>query len=468
MIRNYENAIKCLNQLQTNFSTIQEIRHQWTKGKPPREPDLIPQMIEWIRRIGYSPNDFDSMNPIHVTGTKGKGSVCAFLQSILLQYVGDVGLYTSPHLKSVTERIRINGQPLSEEKFAKYFFDIYERLENTSSDLDKFPRHVPGAKPMYFRYLTLMSFHAFMQENIKHAIYEVGIGGEYDSTNIFVSPRACAVSSLGIDHTAVLGNTIGEIAWNKAGIFKRGVPAYTIDDQPAEAVQVLRERAIEKQVSKFEIVPIHGDIAGKTLGLRGKFQEKNATLACYLAGEALGIEISHHKSLPEKFINGLETATWPGRCQVMQTSPTTKWFMDGAHTTESLEAATEWFASVVDKSQPISLVFNQQKRDNVADLLTNFYGNMKSHGIKVAKAYFTTNQSFESGFLADMVSHNVSAEEVNLLTIQNQLANVWSKLDPDTEIHVCSSLEQVVAKADGQIFATGSLLMLGGLLAVID
>ena len=142
--------------------------------------------------------------------------------------------------------------------------------------------------------------------------------------------------------------------------------------------------------------------------------------------------------------------------------------MDGAHTTESLEAATEWFASVVDKSQPISLVFNQQKRDNVADLLTNFYGNMKSHGIKVAKAYFTTNQSFESGFLADMVSHNVSAEEVNLLTIQNQLANVWSKLDPDTEIHVCSSLEQVVAKADGQIFATGSLLMLGGLLAVID
>lgn len=465
----YKNAIKYLNTLQTNYGAIQEIHKQWALGKPPRDPELIPEMNEWVRRIGYSPAIFDKFRPIHVTGTKGKGSVCAFVQSILLQHkkAGRIGLYTSPHLKSVRERIMIDGSPISEEKFAQYFFEVYERLENTSSDPSRFPRMLAAAKPMYFRFLTLVSFHAFIEEKVDHAIYEVGMGGEYDATNVFVQPSVCAVTSLGLDHTAVLGNTVEEIAWNKSGIFKPGAPAYTIDDQPPGAMNVLKERAQEKKVSKFEIVSVHPQIEGLTMGLRGKFQEKNATLACYLAAESLGITIDNSTPLPETFKSGLLNATWPGRCQIIDKA-STKWFLDGAHTAESLHAAAEWFSETVDKSKPVTLVFNQQKRDNVEELLLGLHKALTQFGIYPAKAYFTTNQSFDRGFQDDMVSLNVSKDAVEKLTVQRKLAEVWRSLDPTAEVKVFPSLEQVVRHVDGQVFATGSLLMVGGLLAALD
>ncbi len=117
----------------------------------------------------------------------------------------------------VRERIRIDGSPLSKEKFAKYFFNVWDRLENAASkagDVD-FPD-----KPAYFRYVTLMSLHAFVEEKVDAVIFEVGIGGEYDCTNIIEDPIVTGISSLGLDHQALLGETIGEIAWHKAGIMK--------------------------------------------------------------------------------------------------------------------------------------------------------------------------------------------------------------------------------------------------------
>lgn len=465
----YKNAIKCLNTLQTNYGAIQEIHKQRALGKAPRDPEQIREMNEWVRRIGYSPVEFNRMRPIHVTGTKGKGSVCAFVRSILLQHkkAGKVGLYSSPHLKSVRERIMIDNSPIHEEKFAKYFFDVYERLDNTSSDPSRFPRLLTSVKPMYFRFLTLVSFHAFMEENVDNAIYEVGMGGEYDATNIIVQPTACAITSLGLDHTAVLGNTVEQIAWNKSGIFKPGAPAYTIDDQPAEAMKVLRERAAEKKVSKFEVVSVHPQIKGLTMGLSGKFQEKNATLACYLAAEGLGITIDNSKPLPDTFIAGLLNTSLPGRCQVLE-KPNAKWFIDGAHTAESLDVAAEWFAQTVDKTKPITLVFNQQKRDNAEELLLCLHRALAKFDIHPTKACFSTNQSFDKGFQDDMISFNVSKDAVDQLTVQRKLAEVWQKLVPSADVQVFSSLEQVVKQADGQVFATGSLLMIGGLLAVID
>lgn len=466
-MRNYKTAIRSLNNLQTNFSVIENIHKQHAAGKP-RNGDLIPEMLDWLRRVGLDPADLDVLNPIHITGTKGKGSTCAFVQSILLQYPLKVGLYTSPHLTSVRERIMIQGQPLEEGKFAEYFFDVFDRLENSASDETRFPTHIKGAKPMYFRYLTLMSFYTMLKEKVDSAIYEVGIGGEYDSTNMFLHPAACGITSLGIDHVMVLGNTVEEIAWNKAGIFKKGSPAYTLADQPPKALDVLRQRAEEKGVSKFQAVDIHPCVAKLTdLGLAGEFQRKNATLACYLAAERLKIPISHDTPLPSEFIAGLKQASWPGRCQVLDTQKA-RWFIDGAHTVESLEVAAEWVAKSADKSKPISLVFNQQKRDNVDELLTGLFQKLKSLGLNISTAYFTTNKTHDWGFEDDMVSHNVSSESVERLTIQKQLAGVWKKVDPSCNVVVCSSLEQVEKQAEGQVFATGSLLMIGGLLVLLQ
>jgi folylpolyglutamate synthase len=122
--------------------------------------DALPEMREWLGRIDYSSDELNKLNVIHVTGTKGKGSTCAFVSSILQHLFPEkkIGLFTSPHLKAVNERIRINSVPIPEETFAKYFWEVWDRLESYAEreGLDK------TKKPVYFRFLTLMAWHVFM------------------------------------------------------------------------------------------------------------------------------------------------------------------------------------------------------------------------------------------------------------------------------------------------------------------
>lgn len=471
--KDYAAAIDSLNRLQTNFSVLDEMKK---KGAPARSKELIKEMIEWVRRVGYTPKDIDRLNVLHVTGTKGKGSTCAFTQNILKQYqrgsrtinIKKIGLFTSPHLKTIRERIMINGLPLSEELFAKYFFQVYDRIEQTESNPALFPRLGKGVKPNYFRYLTLLCFHTFISEGVDTAIIEVGIGGEYDSTNVVTNPVACAVTSLGIDHVDVLGDTIESVAWNKAGIFKPSCPAYTIDSQPEEALNVLRKRAEEKGTN-LTVVPIPQSLHTIKLGLNGEFQKKNASLAIRLAATRLGIHVDN--DLPAEFVIGLETAQWPGRCQVIRRDHVT-WYLDGAHTSDSLREAAKWFASTAKQNETI-LVFNQQKRENVDDLLISLHNNLQHEKIKVCEAYFCTNQSWKTGFQQEMISHNISRDAVEGSKVQKFLAEIWQQLSPETKIHVVSSLEEVVRDIDShkgptQVFATGSLLMVGALSVVID
>jgi folylpolyglutamate synthase len=145
---------------------------------------------------------------------------------------------------AVRERIRINSEPISEEQFTKYFFEVWDALESTARQegID------PALKPTYFRYLTLMSFHIFMREGVDAVVYEVGVGGELDSTNVIKRPAVTGITTLGIDHVDALGDTIDKIAWHKAGIFKSGSPAFSVQQLP-EAIKVLEERAKAKEVS---------------------------------------------------------------------------------------------------------------------------------------------------------------------------------------------------------------------------
>src|SRR5436189_2410383 len=113
--------------------------------------------------------------------------------------INKIGLYTSPHLRFVRERIQINNTPLSEAQFARYFFETWDRLESSAKAIGMSPTD-PGAKPVYFRFLTLVALHTYMSEGVDAAIIECGIGGEYDSTNILVKPVTTGITSLGIDH----------------------------------------------------------------------------------------------------------------------------------------------------------------------------------------------------------------------------------------------------------------------------
>ncbi|EWG88526.1 Met7p [Saccharomyces cerevisiae P301] len=477
--KTYRDAVTALNSLQSNYANIMAIRQTGDR----KNTMTLLEMHEWSRRIGYSASDFNKLNIVHITGTKGKGSTAAFTSSILGQYkeqLPRIGLYTSPHLKSVRERIRINGEPISEEKFAKYFFEVWDRLDSTTSSLDKFPHMIPGSKPGYFKFLTLLSFHTFIQEDCKSCVYEVGVGGELDSTNIIEKPIVCGVTLLGIDHTFMLGDTIEEIAWNKGGIFKSGAPAFTVEKQPPQGLTILKERAEERKTTLTEVPPFK-QLENVKLGIAGEFQKSNASLAVMLASEILHtsnileekIKCSSNASIPEKFIIGLQNTKWEGRCQVLEKGKNV-WYIDGAHTKDSMVAASTWFRDMVRLSKRKKiLLFNQQSRDANA-LVNNLYSSV-SPEITFDDVIFTTNVTWKSGsYSADLVSMNTSQEDVEKLKVQESLVKNWNKIDDNrAKTHVTASIEEAnelietLYDEPADIFVTGSLHLVGGLLVVL-
>uniref|UniRef100_A0A8B9WRK9 Folylpolyglutamate synthase, mitochondrial n=1 Tax=Bos mutus grunniens TaxID=30521 RepID=A0A8B9WRK9_BOSMU len=426
----YQDAVRTLNTLQTNANYLEMVKRK--RGDPQTQ---LEAMKLYLARSGLQVEDLDQLNIIHITGTKGKGSTCAFTERILRSYGLKTGFFSSPHLVQVRERIRINGQPISSELFTKHFWRLYHRLEETKDDSSCV------SMPGYFRFLTLMAFHVFLQEKVDLAVLEVGIGGAYDCTNIIRKPVVCGITSLGIDHTGLLGDTMEKIAWQKGGIFKSGVPAFTVL-QPDEPLAVLRDRAQQISVSLMELPGVEEDCLGRhfilwalgllicvrpagvhlgsrnrvwwvlvdgradgiregyplsscclsppqcplylcpplqaleeggpplTLGLEGEHQRSNAALAlqvarCWLqqkgyqdAGELKASRPSLPGQLPlapvfqptPRMQQGLRHTEWPGRTQLLRRGPLT-WYLDGAHTTSSMQACVRWFRQALHRCE---------------------------------------------------------------------------------------------------------------------
>uniref|UniRef100_A0A8C0SW68 Folylpolyglutamate synthase n=1 Tax=Canis lupus familiaris TaxID=9615 RepID=A0A8C0SW68_CANLF len=322
----YQDAVRTLNTLQTNAGYLEQVKRQ--RGDPQTQ---LEAMKLYLARSGLQVEDLDQLNIIHVTGTKGKGSTCAFTERILRSYGLKTGFFSSPHLVQVRERIRINGQPISPELFTKHFWHLYHRLEETKVDL---------------------------------AVVEVGIGGAYDCTNIIRKPVVCGISSLGLDHTSLLGDTVEEIAWQKGGIFKRGVPAFTVL-QPDGPLAVLQDRAQKISCPLYLCPPLEALEEGGpplALGLEGEHQRSNAALALQLA--RCWLQQKNHQGLGELKVSrpsvlwqmplapvfqptshmrhGLRDTEWLGRTQVLRRGPLT-WYLDGAHTASSVQACVRWF-----------------------------------------------------------------------------------------------------------------------------
>ncbi|KAL2808613.1 Mur ligase [Aspergillus granulosus] len=504
MSRDYGAAIAALNLLQSNFSLVQEFNKPATRHELNQRS--LPETVEWLRRIGYQPSDLNRLNAIHVAGTKGKGSTSSFISSILYQYTASqsparsiklnkVGLYTSPHLRFARERIRIDNEPLSEEKFARYFFEVWDRLDDAARAAGEDPNNLQ-TKPQYFRYLTLMAFHAYLSEGVDAAVIECGIGGEYDCTNVIPQPAVTAITSLGIDHTALLGNTIEEIAWHKGGIIKAGAKGFSAP-QPSGAEKVLRERAAEKG-TELEVVSGHPDLAiggDVKLGLAGDFQYGNAALAIATAGEFLnriGVQnvapdFMQQQLLPE-FRKGLEEARLEGRCQTRHENQVS-WYIDGGHTLESIKLAGQWFVSQVKANSSLEdsaekkhrvLIFNQQTRDShaLAQALFDTLKTALNSDTPFSHVIFCTNVTYkQAGYRPDLVSINTDGAAVEKLQVQNGLAEKWRGIDRSAEVKVYGTIEEAVdftrelaAQEKGPImaFVTGSLHLVGGFLDVIE
>ncbi|BEI89097.1 uncharacterized protein CcaverHIS019_0204590 [Cutaneotrichosporon cavernicola] len=473
--RTYSEAIRLLNTCQSNAATIEAIRksggrlNEWG----------IKEMLDYLRRIGYAPDDLNKLNVVHITGTKGKGSTSAFTERILRSQIGGkVGLYTSPHLCAVRERIRVNGEPLSEDDFAKYFFEVWERLE---ADPKTLTDHTP-VFPIYFRLLTLLAFHAFLSMGVDATVLEVGIGGTYDSTNIVPRPVVTGVSALGLDHTAVLGNTIEEIATNKGGIYKAGVPALSVPQEQAAGLAVLRACA-EKVGAPFEIVPPLP--ASVSLGLRGEHQRVNASLAVGLAKrflQATGRSVDG-TDFPEAFKAPLAATRWPGRCQAAKDDKDSNitWLLDGAHTVESLRSCGEW-AWAEEATKPTALIFNtsggRQSEILLAALLDAGAGaagtDRATLGAGFTDVIFCTNVTYTDGhFKGDLTAAAIDPNDLAALATQRALADAWTKLVPgfSGKVHVVPSIEHavnIVHEEEGprSVLVAGSLHLVGGVMEV--
>lgn len=284
---------------------------------------------------------------LHVAGTNGKGSTCAFATAVLRAAGYRVGLYTSPHLVRFNERIQVDGQEISDALLGRRILEVVER----------YPALLDSPAPLtYFEVGTLVALHHFAEERVDVAVLETGLGGRLDATNAGCT-AVSAITPISFDHQAVLGHTLSAIASEKAGILKAGAPAVS-SSQPPEALEVLERVAAEKGVSlwlegrEFSLRGTGSGFSyrgpglsfdGSTLGLRGAHQLQNAAVAVAslerLASSPIRLEAAPKVSLKvslEALRAGLAGARWPGRLEEWGSAPTI--LLDGAHNRAGVQA----------------------------------------------------------------------------------------------------------------------------------
>jgi dihydrofolate synthase / folylpolyglutamate synthase len=276
---------------------------------------------------------------VHIAGSKGKGSTAAMLDAILRAAGYRVGLYTTPHLHTFRERIRINGEPISEKMFAALTEEIIPFNERLATE------HPEWGEATAFEASTALAFLAFARAQVDVGVIEVGLGGRLDATNV-IKPLVSVISSISLDHTSILGDTLGEIAFEKGGIIKDGRPVISAAQQP-EAAETLQRIAEERgstltlggrdwhvhgTTRNFTVSGPNGQIDSLQSGLAGQHQVQNAGLAVTTAQEL----IIRGYTIPEQSLrSGIASVKWPGRFEIGHRNPTV--IVDGAHNVDSTE-----------------------------------------------------------------------------------------------------------------------------------
>ncbi|XP_974553.2 folylpolyglutamate synthase, mitochondrial isoform X2 [Tribolium castaneum] len=453
--QDYDACIEALNNLQTNAQYIK------TKALTNNHNgDQLTQVKKYLYRAGLSLENLDDLSVIHVAGTKGKGTTCAFTERILREHGYKTGFFSSPHLIEVRERIRINGKPISKPDFVKSFWKIYNALDQKKND--------EHDMPLFFRFLTIMAFSVFLERKVDVAIIEVGIGGEYDCTNVLRKVPVVGITSLGIDHVTLLGATIESIAWNKAGIMKENCRAFTVPQCQA-AMTVLQERSIEKKCQleivddlQFKFPPNKSAHPPHILNL-------NASLAVALCNawflqknnNNLGPVMS--KEITEK---ALFATTWPGRFHVKH-DKNISYYLDGAHTLESITICSSWFKDITRNSQKKKALMFNVTGDRCAENLLKQLQTCHFDAV-----LFVSNSATRCR--PDNSNHASSDE---LLEKCHQHKKLWLKLEEDSlkKSQMCKAfltvdeaLEFLVNQDQFDLLVTGSIHLVGSVLSLID
>jgi dihydrofolate synthase / folylpolyglutamate synthase len=362
---------------------------------------------------------------IHVAGTNGKGSTCAMLESIYHQAGLRTGLFTSPHLISFRERIQVRRELISEQ-------DVVRLVEKFQSLLAQFPK---DHHPTFFEVVTVMALDFFAERSCDLVIWETGLGGRLDATNI-VTPLASVITNIGLDHQQWLGDTMDKIAFEKAGIIKPGVPVATTADEP-KALAVIRHAASQRNAPLTIVDAIPRGLPD-VLPLPGEHQKRNAALA-------LAVVRLLQKQIPvsaEQIANGLRKVHWPGRLQLLDQPDGKKILLDGAHNIAGAHVLRE----TVENDFPAS------KRTLIL-------------GVLVDKDWRQI-----CGILAPTAGHILTVPVASQRTAnQEDLAQACRAANPAATVLVCHSLAEALRHTANEqfIIITGSLYLIGEALELL-
>lgn len=322
---------------------------------------------ELLRRLGIREQAFEI---IHVAGSNGKGSVCAYLQQVLTEGGCSVGMFTSPHLVCMEERIMIHGRMCSREDFVESFRAVKGVTESMERD--------SLAHPSFFEYLFAMGMYLFQKHRVRFLILETGLGGRLDATNVFAEPLCTVITSISLEHTEILGDTIEAVAREKAGILKEGVPV-VFDGSSREAAQVIRRRAQEVRAPFYEIslesikflenTGKNIDFCFRTgyddvtlsVPFPARYQMMNGALA-YRTLELLQEDTGIGRS---RIIRYLRHTRWKGRMQ--QAAPGV--YLDGAHNADGIAQFVRTVAEI-GGDKPMLLFGMMREKDCAAAVRT--------------------------------------------------------------------------------------------------
>ena len=408
-----------------------------------RRTNTLQDMDTYLQRIGLDVNNSDRVPKriFHLTGTKGKGSTLAFCESILRKGYGlNTGMFTSPHLVCIRERIRINGLPVSEEVFSEVYWTVRKKLEDFDSQSDDSSELPPLPKlPGYFRMLTLMAIYTFCHSQspkIDAMLLEVGMGGRYDSTNVFedIPGRSLirGVTLIDYDHMRILGSTLEQIAWEKGGIFcsnklssigrhDGGYESFLNQYKHSEAARTCKEVDAtphkttmfasasntnevldilhyvtdnDSQQCQLEVVDDSCIQTCSEFGMKGQHQRSNAALALTMCQHCMKQSLTT-ESLQYAFAE----AFWPGRCHSLRlpniinkssgNEVSVKLRCDGAHTPISINACIDWFReNENDQTIHRVLIFNCSHERNPIPLLYSLHQSKLFDSVYFCRADF--------------------------------------------------------------------------------
>jgi dihydrofolate synthase/folylpolyglutamate synthase len=385
-----------------------------------------------LARLG---NPEKNLKFIHIAGTNGKGSTAAMLANILKEAGYKTGLYTSPYIHNFNERIQINGVPISNRALEQ----MTERIRPIADNMQDHPTE--------FELVTAIALEHFNETACDIVVFEVGMGGRLDSTNVIETPEVAVITAIGLDHTAELGDTVEKIAAEKAGIIKPKGTVVTFQQQES-VMNVFRDKCAAQNAKLVlaemdKLKPVRqsldgqtfdcGNLKGLELPLLGAHQLLNASLALAAIDELK----KRGWKIPETAVrDGLRTVRWPGRFEVMRKNPV--FVVDGAHNPHGVESAVK----------SLNMLFPQQKITFLIGVLADKdYGESLKLLVPVAKRFFTVTPGIYRALPAKELAAHIQAHGAEAIVCET--IGRGGRLAIDT------------AEAGDVICARGSLYMVG-------